>query len=53
MQGLAMAMKDAESVVANAGAERRRFRHDRSGVVDGLALHGPPQLLIPRPFYAP
>jgi hypothetical protein len=29
MQGLAMAMKDAESVVANAGAERRRFRRVR------------------------
>jgi hypothetical protein len=26
MQGLAMAMKDAEPVVAKAGAERRRFR---------------------------
>jgi len=29
MQGLAMAMKDAGSVVANAGAERRRFRRVR------------------------
>jgi hypothetical protein len=29
MQGLAMAMKDAEPVVAKAGAERRRFRRVR------------------------
>ena len=29
MRGLAMAMKDAGSVVANAGAERRRFRRVR------------------------
>src|SRR3954471_4850753 len=29
MQGLAMAMKDAGSVVASAGAERRRFRRVR------------------------
>jgi hypothetical protein len=38
MQGLAMAMKDAEPVVAKAGAERRRFRRVELGLPGRLFI---------------
>ena len=40
MQGLAMAMKDAEPVVAKAEAERRRFRRVRVDLPGRLFVPG-------------